>query len=62
MPIILYTNLTSLNFTLDGDYDGENSTLYVDQTLPTNLPFSGTIITEDGSIANYTGFVGNKSA
>ena len=34
----------------DGDYDGENSTLYVDQTLPTNLPFSGTIITEDGSI------------
>jgi len=59
-PNTLDNNLTSLNFTLDGDYDGENSTLYVHESLPANLPYAGTIITEDGSIANYTGFVGNK--
>lgn len=59
-PNTLDNNLTFLNFTLDGDYDGENNTLYSHEPLPVNLPFAGTIISQDGSIANYTGFVGNK--
>ena len=59
-PNTIDTNLTSLNFTLDGDYDGENSTLNVYESLPSNLPYSGTIVSEDGSVANYTGYVGSK--
>jgi hypothetical protein len=59
-PNTINPDLTTLNFTLDGDYDGENSTLNVYETLPSNIPWSGTIISQDGSIANYTGFVGSK--
>ncbi len=54
------TDLMTLNFTLDGDYDGENSTLNVHESLPSNLPWAGSIISQDGSVANYTGFVGSK--
>ncbi len=58
-----YTNtlnpeLNELEFTLNGDYDGENSTINVYGTIPTNIPVIGQVITEEGLVANYTGFSG----
>ena len=55
-----YTNtldpeLQTLEFTLDGDYDDRNSSLYVNEAIPANVPWTGTLVAEDGSMANYTG-------